>query len=217
MSYETARFHMVESQLRPNKVMDERVIAGFERIRRELFVPEALRAGAYIDEDLPLGGGRFAMEPMVAARLLQAVLPERTEIALVVGAGCGYEAAVTAMLARHVVALEEDPELARRARAGLVEHAIAAVEVVEGPLRQGWRPRAPYDVILFGGAIAEMPPAILEQLAEGGRLAAVLRPEGGMGRAVLMTRTGGVLGRRPLFDAALAPLPGLAAEPAFEF
>jgi protein-L-isoaspartate(D-aspartate) O-methyltransferase len=219
--HETARFHMVESQLRPNKVIDERVLAAFERIRRELFAPEALRAAAYIDEDLPLGGGRSVMEPMVAARLLQAAAPARTDLALVVGAGSGYEAAVTAMLAKSVVALEEDLDLARQARAALVEHGIATVEVVEGPLREGWRPRAPYEVILFGGAITEVPAAIKGQLADGGRLLAVIRPEGGpeggIGRAVLMTRTGGVFGQRALFDAAIPPLPGFAAKPVFVF
>ena len=148
---------MIESQLRPNKVTDDRVLDAFASIRRELFVPEHLRAVAYVDEDLPLGGGRYLMEPMVAARLLQAAAIERTDTALIVGAGTGYEAALAAMLARNVVALEEDAELARRARAALVEHAIASVSVVEGPLPQGYRPRAPYDVILFGGAVAEMP------------------------------------------------------------
>ena len=213
--HETARLNMVENQLRPNKVTDERVLAAFDRIRRELFVPETLRGIAYIDEDLPLGGGRFMMEPVVAARLLQAAALERTETALVIGAGSGYEAAVMAVLGRGIVALEEDLELARHARAALVEHGIAAVSVVEGPLRQGWRARAPYDVILFGGAIAEAPAEIADQLADGGRLLAVIRPEGGVGRALLMTRSSGVFGRRFLFDAATPVLPGFAAKPAF--
>jgi protein-L-isoaspartate(D-aspartate) O-methyltransferase len=213
--HETARLNMIENQLRPNKVTDERVLAAFDHIRRELFVPEALRGIAYIDEDLPLGGGRFIMEPLVAARLLQAAALERTQTALVVGAGSGYEAAVMALLGRGVVALEEDLDLARQARAALVEQGIAAVSVVEGPLRQGWRARAPYDVILFGGAIAEVPAEIADQLADGGRLLAVLRPEGGIGRALLMTRSGGVFGRRFLFDAATPVLPGFAAKPAF--
>lgn len=224
-AHEVARFHMIESQLRPNKVVDERVLAAFARIRRELFAPEPLRASAYIDEDLPLGGGRAMMEPRVVARLVQAGAPRRTETALVVGAGSGYEAAVLAMLVKSVVALEEDPELARRARAALVEHAIATVEVAEGPLREGWRARAPYDVILFGGAIAEVPAAITGQLAEGGRLLAVMRPAGspegggggGLGRAVVMTRIGGACGQRPLFDAAIPLLPGFAARPLFVF
>src|SRR6202007_2927340 len=104
--FEAARAHMIESQLRPNKVRDARVLAAFARVRRELFVPEHLRPVAYIDEDLPLGGGRYLMEPMVAARLLQAAEVEPTETALVVGAGAGYEAALLGVLARNVVALE---------------------------------------------------------------------------------------------------------------
>ena len=88
---ETARAKMIESQLRPNRVTDERVIEAFSRLRRELFVPEHLRGVAYVDEDLPLGRGRYLMEPMVAARLLQVLMPDRKESALVLGAGVGYE------------------------------------------------------------------------------------------------------------------------------
>ncbi len=214
---EAARANMIDSQLRPNKVTDERVLAAFAAIRRELFAPEALRSVAYLDEDLPLGGGRYLMEPMVAARLVQAASVERTDTALVVGAGAGYEAAVLAMLGRAVVALEEDPELARRARSALVDHGIASVAGVEGPLAQGWRARAPYEVILFAGAIAEAPAEIVAQLCEGGRLAAVVRPGGGVGRATLITRTGAILARRDIFDAAAPLLPGFFPKPAFVF
>ncbi|MBV8935823.1 MAG: protein-L-isoaspartate O-methyltransferase [Alphaproteobacteria bacterium] len=216
-SFEAARFHMIESQLRPNKVSDGRVLDAFASIRRELFLPEHLRPVAYIDEDLPLGGGRYLMQPMITARLLQAASIAPTEIALIIGAGTGYEAALTAMLARNVFALEEDLELARRARAALVEHAIASVSVVEGPLREGHRARAPYDVILFGGAVADLPPNIVAQLAEGGRLLAVVRGDQAMGRATLTTRTGGVVSRRVIFDAATHLLPGFAPKPAFAF
>src|SRR5260370_36883874 len=136
-AFEVARSHMIEGQLRPNKVTDDRVFNAFASIRRELFVPEHLRPVAYIDEDLPLGGGRYLMEPMVAARLLQEAAIARPGAPRVVGAGTGYEAALTAMLARSVLALEEDPELARHARTALVEHAIASISVVEGPLYRG--------------------------------------------------------------------------------
>src|SRR5271155_3198906 len=112
-SFEAARVHMIESQIRTNKVPDERLVAAIAKISRELFVPEPLRSVAYVDDDLPLGGGRYLMEPMVAARLLQAASVERTDVALMVGVGAGYEAAVLARLARAVVALEEDPQLAR--------------------------------------------------------------------------------------------------------
>jgi protein-L-isoaspartate(D-aspartate) O-methyltransferase len=216
-SFDAARIRMIESQLRPNKVADEQVLRAFASIRRELFVPEHLRRVAYIDEDLPLGGGRYLMEPMVAARLLQAAEVVPTDTALVVGAGSGYEAAITGALARNVVALEEDPDLSRRARAALVDHAIAVVNVVEGPLRDGYRARAPYDVILFGGAIVEVPTEIASQLTEGGRLLAVVRPENAVGRATLTTRTGGVLARRVIFDAATPVLPGFSPKPAFVF
>jgi protein-L-isoaspartate(D-aspartate) O-methyltransferase len=208
---------MIESQLRPNKVTDQRLLGAFASIRRELFVPEHLREVAYIDDDLPLGGGRYLMEPMVAARLLQTAAFERTDVMLVVGAGTGYEAALSSVLARNVVALEEDPELARQARAALVEHAIASVAVVEGPLLQGYRPRAPYDVILFAGAVAEVPVEISSQLAEEGRLLAVVKSGSTIGRATVTIRTSGLLARRVIFDAATPLLPGFSPRPVFVF
>ncbi len=216
-AFETARAHMIDSQIRPNRVTDDRVLAAIDSVPRELFVAERLQSVAYIDDDLPLGGGRYLMEPMVAARLLQVASVERSDIALVVGAGAGYEAAVLAHLARAVVALEEDPELARRMRDVLVDLGIAAVSVIEGPLTTGHRPRAPYDVILFGGAVAGVPNDIVAQLAEGGRLATVVKPTDGVGRATLITRTGGVIARRVMFDAATPLLPGFEPKPAFVF
>lgn len=212
-----ARLNMVENQLRPNKVTDERVIAAFLTIRRELFVPAALRGVAYIDDDLPLGGGRYLMQPMVAARLVQAATVQPKDTVLVLGAGVGYEAAVLSLLARGVVALEENLELARIGRSALVDHRIAAVSYVEEPLALGHRKRAPYNVILFGGAVAALPSEIEGQLAEGGRIAVVLRPHGGVGRATLLTRTGGVLAQRVIFDAAMPLLPGFDAQPGFVF
>jgi len=215
--FDAARTHMIESQLRPNKVTDQRVLGAFAGIRRELFVPEHLRQVAYIDEDLPLGGGRYLMEPMVAARLLQAAAVARGDTALVVGAGTGYEAVLTSVLARSVVALEEDPELARRARATLVEHGIASVSIVEGSLALGYRSRGPYDAILFGGAVVEVPVEVSSQLAEEGRLVAVVRRGDTIGRATLMIQTGGFFARRVIFDAATPLLPGLLPKPAFVF
>ncbi len=215
--YEAARGNMIESQLRPNRVTDERVIAAFRQIRRELFVPERLRGVAYVDDDLPLGGGRYMMKPMVAARLLQAAMVEAKDTALVVGAGVGCEAAMLALLARSVIALEENPELARIGRSALVDHRIASVSYVEAPLPSGHRQRSPYDLILFGGAVAAIPEEIKNQLAEGGRIAVVLRPHECVGRASLITRTGGVLASRVIFDAATPLLPSFVAKPAFVF
>ncbi len=216
--YEAARANMIDCQLQPNKVTDERVMGAFAGIRRELFVPEALRGVAYVDEDLPLGGGRYLMEPMVAARLLQAAMVARPrDTALVVGAGVGYEAALAALLARSVIALEDNPELARIGRSALVDHRIASVSYAEAPLRSGHRQRSPYDLILFGGAVTAIPAEISGQLGEGGRIAVVLRPHECVGRATLITRTGGMLAQRVMFDAAMPLLPGFVAKPAFVF
>jgi protein-L-isoaspartate(D-aspartate) O-methyltransferase len=213
-----ARHNMVDNQLRANKVQDDRVLDAVLRLERELFVPPALRGVAYIDEDLPVAPGRYLMEPMVAARLIQALAARPKDTALVVGAGVGYEAAVLGLLARSVVALEEDAQLARIGRSALVDHRIASVTYVEGPLGAGHRARAPYDVILFGGAVAAVPDEIGGQLAEGGRLGAVMRQPGSpLGRATLITRTGAVLAQRVIFDAATPLLPGFATEPGFVF
>jgi protein-L-isoaspartate(D-aspartate) O-methyltransferase len=215
--YEAARAHMIANQLRTNKIVDERVCAAFAAVPRERFVPEPLRAVAYVDEDLPLGRGRYLMKPVLAGRLLQAAAPRASDGALVVGAGTGFEAALLGLLARSVVALEEDGALARLARFALAEQRIASVSVVEDKLSRGHRARAPYEVILFGGAIAEVPAEIAAQLAEGGRLVAVVRGREGVGRGLLVTRTPAVLARRVLFDAWVPFLPGLAPEPAFAF
>jgi protein-L-isoaspartate(D-aspartate) O-methyltransferase len=215
--FEASRANMIERQLQPNKVTDDRLINAFASIRREVFVPPRLQAVAYADADLPLGNGRYLMAPMVAARLLQAAAIARTDNALVVGAGMGYEAALIAQLARGVVALEPDPELARQGRAALVEHGIAAVAFVEGMQPTGNRTRSAYDAIVFAGAVAAIPADISGLLAEDGRMVAVLKPDAGMGRATLTTRSGGVLATRVLFDAATPLLPGFAPQPEFVF
>ncbi len=213
-----ARHNMVDNQLRANKVHDDRLLDAFLRLKRELFVPPELRGVAYIDEDLPVAPGRYLMEPMVAARLLQALAVQPKDAALVVGAGVGYEAAVLGLLARSVIALEEDAELARIGRSALVDHRIASVTYVEAALNAGQRARAPYDVILFAGAVACVPDEISAQLDEGGRMGVVLRDPGSpLGRATLITRTGAVLAQRVIFDAATPLLPGFAAEPGFVF
>ncbi len=212
-----ARQNMVDNQLRANKVHDDRVLDAFLCLQRELFVPPGLRGVAYIDEDLPVAPGRYLMEPMVAARLLQALAVQPKDAALVIGAGAGYEAAALGLLARSVIALEDDPGLARLGRSALVDHRIASVTYVEAPLAGGHRARAPYDVILFGGAAAAVPEEISAQLTEGGRLGVVLREPGSVGRATLITRTGAVLAQRVIFDAATPLLPGFEAEPGFVF
>ena len=170
VDFAAARFNMVESQLRTNKVTDLRLLGAFETVPRERFVPEPLRGIAYIDEDVPLGGGRFVMEPRVLARLLQAADPGPEDVALDLGCGSGYATAILSRLVATVVALEDDAALAAAANRTLEKLEIDNAVVVEGRLTEGYPKQAPYNVILLGGAVAEVPAAIADQLAEGGRL-----------------------------------------------
>jgi protein-L-isoaspartate(D-aspartate) O-methyltransferase len=215
--YAVARRHMIDSQLRPNRVSNAAVLAAMAALPRELFVPTSVRGVAYVDEDLPLGGGRHLMEPLVVARLLQEASIAPTDVALDVGCGSGYDAAVLARLASTVVALECDAGLAESAGRTLADLAIDNVAVVEGDLAQGYPDQAPYDVIFISGAVADVPKTLLGQLGEGGRLVTVIAGERGIGRAVAFTRAGGVTSHRTLFDAAAMPLPGFDSERGFVF
>jgi protein-L-isoaspartate(D-aspartate) O-methyltransferase len=215
--YAAARLNMVESQVRPNKVTDYRLLDALLDVPRERFVPESLRGVAYVDDDIALGGGRYLMEPMVFARLVQSAEIGPTESVLEVGGATGYGAAVLARLAARVVSLESDAALARTAQATLQDLAVSNVKVAVGPLVDGYAADAPYEVILFSGAAARLPPRITDQLADGGRLVAVVAPPGEIGRATLITRVGGALSRRVIFDAGPPVLPGLQLEPGFAF
>ncbi|MBX9946488.1 MAG: protein-L-isoaspartate O-methyltransferase, partial [Reyranella sp.] len=165
-----ARRNMVESQLRPNRVTNAALLAAMGELPRERFLPEALRAVAYADDDVPLGGGRYLMEPMVLARLIQTLQPGPEERALVIGAGRGYGAALLARLAKSVTALEIDPGLAAAAAAITRDLGLDGIRQVTGRLEDGVADGAPYDVVLIEGAVRQLPQKILDQMAEGGRL-----------------------------------------------
>jgi protein-L-isoaspartate(D-aspartate) O-methyltransferase len=215
--YATARRNMVESQIRPNQVRDPRLIAAFSEVPREQFVPRAARDIAYLDGDLALGGGRWLLEPMAFARLVQVADIAPTDRVLEIAAATGYGAAVLARLAAHVTALECDAVLARSTRQRLAELRIANVAVVEGPLETGYPQQGPYDVIVVSGAVASVPDEILEQLADGGRLVAIVQPPRMPGRGTVITRVGDAFGRRVIFDAGAHVLPGFALAPGFVF
>ncbi|MFO1059197.1 MAG: protein-L-isoaspartate O-methyltransferase [Dongiaceae bacterium] len=216
MDFAAARFNMVESQIRTNRVIDPPLLDAFASLPRERFVPPPYRSRAYVDEDVPLGGGRCLMEPMVLGRLLQIAAVEPGDTVLVVGGATGYAAAVLARLAASVVALESDKALLAQAGQALAELGIDNVSLVEGRLTEGCPRQAPYNVILIDGAVEFVPQPILDQLAEGGRLVTVLG-QGAPRRATLMERIGGTVSSRPLFEAAVAPLPGFSRDPGFIF
>jgi protein-L-isoaspartate(D-aspartate) O-methyltransferase len=212
-----ARNRMVDSQLRPNKVTDPRILHAMRTLPRERFLPPHLASLAYADEDVPLGGGRFLMEPMVLARLLQAAAPVAGDTALVVGAGTGYGAAVLAGCGVRVTALEEDAALRAEAQSALTTLA-PNVMLVSGALAAGYPAGAPYDIILLEGAVAAIPPAFEKQLrTEGGRLVGVIARSGATSDAVLAEVTPAGLRAAAIFDCAIKPLPSLMPPPVFVF
>lgn len=217
IDFAQARTKMVESQIRTNRVWDEELIAAFREVSRERFVPPDKQGIAYVDEDLPLGNGRYLMEAMVLARLLQAAEPGPGDIALDVGCGSGYATAILARLCATVIGLESDPALAKQAAESLSATGVMNAEVAEGPLAAGRPKQGPYNVILVNGAVPELPKALTDQLAEGGRLVTVVRSTRAIGRGMLAQRLGEVVSSRVLFDAATPPLPGFAREPGFVF
>jgi protein-L-isoaspartate(D-aspartate) O-methyltransferase len=217
LDYRAARLNMVEGQLRTNKVIDDAVLAAFLDVPREAFVPPHLAGTAYIDEDIPLGGGRWIMEPMILARLLQLAGIGRGDGVLEIGAGTGYGTAILSRLAERVIAVEGDPRLIAVARTRMQEMQLGNVTLLEGKLEEGYPAGAPYEVIVIAGAVAVIPDAVARQLAEGGRLVTVLKPHAGLGQAVLLTRTAGTLSQRGMFDAGTPLLPGFAPAPGFVF
>jgi protein-L-isoaspartate(D-aspartate) O-methyltransferase len=217
MDYVEARRYMVDGQVRPNKVTDTRLLDAMLTLPRERFVPQGMADRAMVDGDVPLGEGRFLMQPMALARLAQLLNPRAGERVLVVAAGTGYGAAVLAEMGAEVVALESDGRLIAIARRALGELTGLRLRLEQGDLAAGWPEAAPYDAILIEGAVPQVPEAISSQLAEGGRLVTVLRPEGQTGRAVLGRRTGGAFSTVPAFDCQTERLPGFSAPAGFVF
>ena len=214
--FSAARRHMVDGQVRPSEVTDLRVITAMLEVPRERFVGPVATSLAYLDLDLDVGAGaaRRLLKPMVLAKLIDAVDLSATDRVLDVGCATGYAAAVLARIAGQVVALEQDDGLAKAAQAALSSQAN--VSVVSGPLVDGWRQGAPYDVILIEGAIEIEPQAFCSQLKDGGRLVCIVGAAPGA-KAMLYRRSGEEMGGRVIFDAAAALLPGFAKQPVFAF
>jgi protein-L-isoaspartate(D-aspartate) O-methyltransferase len=214
VDFATARTHMVDGQVRIADVTDLRIIGAMQHIERERFVLPHSRDLAYVDFDLAVAPGRTLMKPRVLAKLIQVADVGGSDRVLDVGCATGYGAAVLGRMAAQVTALEEDPELARMARASLAMEK--KVEVVENRLVQGWAATAPYDVIVMEGATEVMPDALLRQLGDGGRLVCILGGDQAA-KAMLYVRSGEDVGGRAVFDAAAGVLPGFAKVPAFSF
>ena len=213
LDFNHMRQAMVASQLRTTAVNDARVIAAMGAVPRERFVPQESAAIAYIDRAIPLGAGRALNPPMTTGRLLTEAHPKAEDSALVIGGATGYAAALLAELVASVVSLEEDATLLAVARQA---PASTRVSIVEGPLAAGWKKKAPYDLILIDGAVEVVPQAIIDQLADGGRLAAAI-VDRGVARLSLGKRSGKGFGLVAFADAEAVPLPGFAQPKSFSF
>jgi protein-L-isoaspartate(D-aspartate) O-methyltransferase len=220
--FAAARRMMVDGQVRTSDVTDPRIIAAMLELPRERFVPDADKALAYLDLDVPVAhapGGRAPhrlLKPMVLAKMVQAAAVGEADHVLDVGCATGYSTALLARLASCVIGLEEDHALAELAAANLARLAAGKATVVAGPLPQGWPQRAPYDVIFLNGASEIVPRTLFGQLRDQGRLVAVIGRAPAT-RAMLYRSTAGNVSGWPVFDAAAHILPGFSAPVEFVF
>lgn len=208
-NFAAAREAMVESQLRPQGVNDERVLLAMGSIAREKFLPLHTQPLAYVDRAVAMGPGRFLSAPAVLGQLLTQMMLEPGQRVLIIGAGTGYSAAVMNDLGLEVTALESDAELAAHARQ-------LGIDVVEGPLSAGWKKGAPFERILIDGAVDQVPEPIIAQLADGGRLGTAVLDRG-VTRLVIGQASGGAFGFLTIGDAGVPALPGFMRPRAFTF
>lgn len=185
---EQARFNMIEQQIRPWDVADSAVLQLMSLVKREDFVPANYRAMAFADMAIPLVGGQSMLAPRLQARLLQDAAVQANDKVLEIGAGSGFMTALLAHQAQRVVSLEISPELADQARANLHKAGVHNAEVRRADGAAGAPSEAPFDVIVLGGSVVEVPQALLTQLQIGGRLVAIVGDEPIM-HAQVITRT----------------------------
>ena len=200
MEYSEARQYMVDGQLRPNKVNNNNVLSRFLKVNRENFVAPAVRGVAYTDTLLPMAEGRSLLPPLTIARLVQELDVQATDTVLVTAAGSGYTAAILAGLAKSVVAVEEDQRLHNASRNNLLDNGCQNVELVQAVPEGGCAAQGPYDKIFIDVPVDEVPAALVSQLKDSGKLAAVVRGTDGLLEATLFEKHGKTLVAKPLFE-----------------
>ena len=212
--YATRRRMMVDTQVRPSDVTKFPIIDSMLAVPREAYVPASRREAAYMGENVELGGGRVVLEPRTMAKMLDALDIQPDEIVLDLGCGLGYSTAVIARLAEAVVAVEENGAMAADAQSTLSERGVDNAAVIEGPLAEGAAKHGPYDVITIEGAVEHIPDGILDQLREGGRIAALFM-EGALGVCRIGYKIDGAISWRFAFNAGAPVLPGFEQRRAF--
>ena len=217
MNLDQARFNMIEQQIRPWDVLDQKVLDVIAAIPRDAFVIPVYRQLAYADVELPLGDGEVMMEPKVEARMVQSLRLTPTDRVLEIGTGSGYATALLARLAGHVYSVERLEALSQRAAARLAEHGIQNVTLKVGDGSAGWPEQAPYDAMAVTGSLPSLDETLQRQLKLGGRLFVIVGEPPVM-EALLLTRVGdNDWSRESLFDTELPPLRGLPPRERFVF
>ncbi len=201
MDFEIGRRTMVDSQIRPNDVTDPAIVRAFLTVPREAFVPKSRKSIAYCELEIETSDGRALWTPRDTAKLIKSLEPKPGDVALVIGAGAGYEAALLAQLTETVIALEDSEEQVKRLSQKLSNLGIDRAVAIEGQLTEGLAAEGPFDCIVICGMVEHVPEALTAQLAEGGRLACVIEIDKALGRGRVYRRSGEVVGHRDTFDA----------------
>lgn len=210
------RTTMVDTQVRPSDVTKFPVLDAMLSIPREAYAPDAARDVAYADGPIALGGGRQLLDPRATAKLLEALEPTPSDLVLEIGASTGYTTALLAHMAEAVVAVEQDEDLARDAEAALSEQGVDNAALIQGPLADGSAKHGPFDAIAIFGGVQEVPAAVLDQLKDGGHIAAIFM-DGALGEARIGVKSRGRVNWRMAFNATAPILPGFARAPQFAF
>lgn len=212
--FSARRVMMVDTQVRPSDVTKFPIIDAMLSVKREDFVPAALRETAYMGENLDLGAGRVVLEPRTLAKMLDALDISGTELVLDVGAGLGYAAAVIAHMAQAVVALEDDEKRSTEAQELLIDAGLDNVITHTAPLSDGAAEHGPYDVIIVEGGVTQVPDALIAQLKDGGRMACLFM-KGALGEARIGYKIDGAVSWRRIFNAGAPVLDGFDKTAAF--
>ena len=217
MNFEQARFNMVEQQVRPWEVLDERVLELLEKIHREDFVPVKYRKMAFTDLAIPLGHGQKMMKPVVEGRLLQALELKPDETVLEIGTGSGFITACLAQLAKQVVTVDINEQFSEEAAAKLKEKEILNVELETGDVMTGWQPEQAHDVLVVTGSVQDIPDHFRGWVNPRGRMFVVCGESPAM-EAKLLTKLNATEWREEsLFETDLASLINAGKAPEFEF
>ncbi len=217
LDHAAARLAMFEGQIKPNAVVEPRVLQAFATVPRETYVPADLAPLAYNDRELQWGDGQFLMSPTLLAKLFNAAQPATTETALVICSGSGYPAAIAAACFKTVVALSHNGDDSKQLRNILTQQQIDNVTVKTGPITKGWPRLGPYDIIIMCGAADFIPEAYEKQLTDGGKIIGVFPDEQHTLRGMSYLKLHNTLSRRIICDGMASYLPDFADPPHFVF